>query len=346
MSFCKTIIISPSGNFYGSEQVLFNFLSHTTQSYKIYVPRDSIFYRKLQIFNQHGVIGFGDIRWLYFKLFCQLFLGSYKSLYINEGGHVKYAKLIARILRPITVVLHIRLLEDCKANRLGQLPPNMVLVSVSDYISTHLKSYAHHKIYDPLDTLPIIGHAKSRNSQNFCIGIIGRVSGSKGLTYYNKFFEFISSNPFQFPLEFQFFGDIMKKDPAGKSFHEIYKNHKDFPVVFKGFESNQENLYSHLDLVLHLNPNEPLGRIGLESWARGIPFVCFNSGGSGEINQRLEMDSYSVDLIEGWQESLKVKIENIMEGTKSEDLEKARAGVSNFFSVSRYVIDLEQLFIS
>ena len=48
-----TVIVSPSGNFYGSEQVLYDFLLATTQSYIVFVPEKSIFSQKLEKANLH-----------------------------------------------------------------------------------------------------------------------------------------------------------------------------------------------------------------------------------------------------------------------------------------------------
>jgi hypothetical protein len=39
----KIIIISPSGNLYGSEQVLFDYLVHTSKFSYTFVPKNSIF---------------------------------------------------------------------------------------------------------------------------------------------------------------------------------------------------------------------------------------------------------------------------------------------------------------
>ena len=339
----RTIVISPSGSFYGSEQVLFNFLSNTTKSYKIYVPSNSIFYGKLQVLNKHKIVGFSTVCWLYLTLFWQFFSVPYKTLYINEGGHVKYAKLLAKLFKQIRIVVHIRILEDCNPSRLGQLPSNVLLIAISDYVSNQLNNYPHYKIYDPLDTVPLQQQKFNKDNSKFRIGIIGRVSESKGLKYYDAFFEYIISNPFKLPIEFKFFGDIMEHEERAITFYKQYQD-TDLPILFKGFLNNQDELYAQLNMVLHLNPNEPLGRIGLESWARGIPFVCFNLGGTGEINQLLGMGEYSISMEECWKKSLKTSIEKIMNSTNINDLNAAQAGLTKFFAVSRYVSDLERLF--
>lgn len=339
-----SIIISPSGNFYGSEQVLHNFLSNTKRKYLVYLPSNSILHTKVKHLNNHEFLSFRSIQLLYLKVFLSLFFGSSKTLYINEGGHIKYAKIIAGILKSVRVILHIRLLEDCNSKRLGHIPNNLLLVSISDFISEHLGDYSYCKIYDPLDTKSVgVSDFKNKNSI-FCIGIVGRVSWSKGLRFYNEFFEYISSKRIAKFVEFHFFGDIIKHDDKALSFHQKFHNGTDLKVFFDGYENDQEKLYSHLSMVLHLNPKEPLGRIGLESWARGIPFVCFNEGGAGEINRRLGMMNYSIISNENWMESLVGLIEKIVSGNTLADMERAKTGVEGVFSVSRYVSELEQLF--
>lgn len=227
---------------------------------------------------------------------------------------------------------------------MGTIPNNLRLVSISDYISSYLGNYHHTKIYDPIDIAEINPRKSVKNNDTFNIGIVGRISKTKGLSYYDALFEYLCTENFISAVSFNFYGDVMHQENEAQMFYDRYVNHKKLKINFKGYENSQENLYANIDMVLHLNPKEPLGRIGLESWSRGIPFVCFNSGGAGEINQRLSLNDYSIVLNDSWPETLKIHIERLMTGISNHDLEKAKAGIANYFGVARYVQELEKLF--
>src|SRR5690606_26485924 len=90
-------IISPSGKFYGSEQTLFDFLSRTS-GYDVYCKeeQDGLYNLLLESNFEHRYFKFNNVRYFYLKLF-GLLLFKYKKVYINEGGHSKYIKLLGRI---------------------------------------------------------------------------------------------------------------------------------------------------------------------------------------------------------------------------------------------------------
>jgi glycosyltransferase involved in cell wall biosynthesis len=339
----KAIIISPSGNFYGSEQVLFNFLTNTTKIYEVYVPQSSIFYKKLIALNKHKISSFKSVKLLYIELFFKLMSGSYYSLYLNEGGHINYAKMLATFFRSIKVLVHIRLVEDANSDRIGELPSNLLLLSISKYISGFLNGYRFIEFYDPLDSVEIAERVTPPKLTCFRIGIIGRVSQTKGLEYYDRFFEFISNSPFEHPVSFEFYGDVNVEDVESAQFFKRWKDQSEVQIEFKGFVSDQKLIYHDIQMVMHLNPREPLGRVGLESWARGIPFVGFDEGGVGEINRRLSMDSYSIVRKSNWPLVLKHKIQIIMTKMDENELAIAKNGISNYFGISRYVYTLEDL---
>jgi glycosyltransferase involved in cell wall biosynthesis len=341
----KTLIVSPSGNFYGSEQVLYNFLCNTYLSYMVFVPENSNFHKKLNQLGQHKIVGFGDLRLLYFKIFIFLFSGRYKFLYINEGGHIRYAKLIAGFLKSVRFIIHIRLLEDCDRRRLGDLPKNIQLVSISDYISSKIKSYHPTQIYDPIDTKHLGLTPRKTNTDDIIIAVIGRVSASKGLKNYAALFDFIQQKECRDKLVFKFYGDVMHDEPEADIFFKRYNRHPHFQIQFLGFVEDQHHLYSGIDMVLHLNENEPLGRIGLESWAHGIPFICFNKGGAGEINTKLGMDKFSLNFEENWRQGFLEIIELTLTNSDETDQLKAKEYLAQHFGVKRYVQSLEALFI-
>jgi hypothetical protein len=340
----KTLIVSPSGNFYGSEQVLYNFLSNTNQNYYVFVPESSMFQEKLKKLNNHKIKGYKNIKILYFKILFLFAINKFKTLYINEGGHINYAKIIAKLYFNKKIFVHLRLVEDCNQNRIGVLPKNLKLISISNYISSLLAKYDHIKLYDPIDTKGITSKTKTPTKTHKTVSIIGRVSSSKGIDNYEQFFLYLRKNQPSIPIEFNFFGDVVKTEPKAASFFKRFENHNEPKITFSGFVKNQELIYSSTDAVLHLNPHEPLGRIGLESWAREIPFICFNNGGTGEINQRLNALKFSINIEEGWEQKLLVLLENVLNNKDTSSIREINALLKVHFNVDKYVKELEALF--
>ena len=340
----NTIIVSPSGQFYGSEQVLFNHLEHTAKRYLAFVPTKGKFSQKLKKQNKHKVSGFSNLRVLYLRLLYKLVFQNYNTLYVNEGGHIKFAKIIAMFLPYVKVIVHIRLLEDTESNRLGKLPKNLKLISISNYIrDVLLPEYPSVMIYDPLDASKVSTHNNQSQSGDIRVGIIGRVSLTKGLKNYDQLFKYyFGLNGVKY-IHFIFFGDILQKEEEASLFFDNYKG-KEFPQIeFKGFIEDQEKIFSSIDAVLHLNEKEPLGRIGLESWARGIPFVCFNAGGCAEINETLEMERFSVAFDTDWEEAV-IELISSLKNFSSSEQENARLNLQSYFSIERYLKQLEKQF--
>ncbi|MDC0957043.1 glycosyltransferase [Flavobacteriaceae bacterium] len=342
--FSKTLIVSPSGSFYGSEQVLYSHLDYTKKSYTVFVPFGSFFQKKLKRQHKHNVCEFSNIKLLYVKIFLKLLFERYATLYINEGGHIKYAKLIAKLLPFVNVVVHIRLVEDTSSSRTEKLPKNLKLISISNYIQgLLLPEETSIKIVDPLDVTNVSVQRFKLSKEGIKIGIIGRVSLSKGLHNYEKLFNYYFSLPKVKTVQFVFFGDVIDKEKEVSLFFDKYSGLNFSQVEFKGFVEDQEKVFSSIDAVLHLNEKEPLGRIGLESWARGIPFLCFNAGGCAEINETLEMKRFSIAFDTDWEVKV-IDLISSLDDFSSSEQDAARLNLQSHFSIERYVKLLENQF--
>ncbi len=341
----NTIIVSPSGNFYGSEQVLYNHLKFTNSRFNVYVPRNSIFDEKLKLLDKQTLHQFDSLIILYVKLYLKFFFKRNYTLYINEGGHIKYAKLLAKLLPFVKVIVHIRLTEDTTTNRLGKLPKNVVLISISNFINDLLlPNYNSVKIYDPIDKVEHLSYKKKLGNEIIKVGIIGRVSSSKGLTNYEKLFDYYFNHDTSKRFHFIFFGDVMKNEAKASHFFKKYDGNNFPDIEFRGFVKDQDSIYSSIDIVLHLNEKEPLGRIGLESWARDIPFICFNSGGCGEINQVLCMEKFSVEFTDLWEEKIVNQLSTCLVEFSNNDRALVRENLKKHFSIDRYIRQLEKHF--
>jgi glycosyltransferase involved in cell wall biosynthesis len=339
----QSIIISPSGNFYGSEQVLFDYLRTTGNHYLVCLPKNSLFERKIKSLELHTVVGFKNPISLYLRV-CYFFLVyGCSTLYINEGGHIKYAKLMAYLFPKRKVLVHIRLIEDTKKERIGTtLPDNLQLVSISEYIHNLLPSHLSVvKVYDPMEIIGI--QRVKRASKQLHVGIIGRVTPSKGLGNIDDLLAYLLQQENASNFTVHFFGDIEKELPTVKAFFEKYGSGMYSNILFHGFVENQNDIYPNLDVVVHLNEHEPLGRIGLESWARGIPFICLDQGGTAEINKMLGMSAYIIKKTDGWEKNLLELISSVALLPIEKDIAIAQKNMERHFSLDRYVAFIDEI---
>ena len=272
------IIISPSGNLYGSENVLFDYLKGSSLSFnRIFVPKGSLFQKKLKVAG-YNTFGFTNVKMLYLIIICLLILKQIRTLYCNEAGHVKYVLLLAKFFPKVNFILHVRIIEDTA--RIKKTPQNVRVIAISKTITNGLNSLSH-LIYDGYEFKKVVNWTTRKQSHILKVGIVGRVTKSKGITLFTeKFIEKAGSN-----IEFHFFGDI---DIDFQNSEEIKMLKTMSTSIFHGFNSDKNTIYGSIDLLLHLNENEPLGRIFFESLDFGIPFIGIHKGGIGEIAELID----------------------------------------------------------
>jgi glycosyltransferase involved in cell wall biosynthesis len=291
--FSKTVIISPSGNFYGSEQVLFDFLNYTDREYDIYIPQKSDFLQKVKEMNRHRVYGFSraGLKSLYARIFFKLLFGKYSGVYVNEGGHSRYIGLMARFLPAKKFALHLRMIYDTGVQRLGtKAIKNIRLLAISKYVANAVPaSWSPRILHDPfLFTVPSSTRQPSPVKEGKIIfGIIGRVSYTKGFDLAYAFIRELEKKGRK-DLEFHFFGKPVDDATLLKKSEEL-KTNRFVPVKFFGYR-NREEIYPAIDAVIHFCLEEGLGRIYLEAINEEKPFLGFSSGGLTEIAQAFQLE--------------------------------------------------------
>jgi glycosyltransferase involved in cell wall biosynthesis len=347
MAKSDTLIISPSGNFYGSEQVLFDFLIQSNNQYTVYVPEKGRFIERLRSQKKHRIKSFGqNVKLFYIKLFWLLCLGKYKNVYINEGGHIRYIKLLASILKKRRFIIHIRISEDTITSRIGTIPDNIILICISQYIR-NLISNADTKnikmIYDPY----ILNNRKANTTsygagenKKIKIGIVGRVTHSKGLKDIETFCDFLENKSIG-NIEINLFGDVEKDKPDVMAFYNKAASYKYVRTLFHGFQENKDAIYTSVDVVIHLNKQEPLGRIFLESLDYQVPIIGFREGGIGEIAKLLELDDFMINKDSNWPEDLYNRITHIESNLFR--YSGAREKMGSYFSASAYCKQVEAI---
>lgn len=342
------VIISPSGAFYGSEQVLYDFLQETRNTYEVYVPKGK-FYDILIKQSRHKIHRFGSLALLYSLLVVRILFRQVDGVYINEAGHIRYLKLLARLFPLKQFFAHIRLKEDTNQMRLSGITNNLKLISISRYITwliaenTQIQAVTIHDLYRNSGSLQPF---KSFISENIQIGIVGRVTDTKGIGYVKLFCDYIE-NAGCHSLTLHFYGDIDENSSAVQSFINAAKNYKKAICVFHGFVNDKGEIYNHINCLCHFNPIEPLGRIAFEALNYGVPFIGFCKGGIGEIADCLGLLPFMVDPDNTlWCEQMHSNIIAVVRNEEALNMYSiAQWQMAEMFSPSNYVKQLEALFV-
>ncbi|MFC4674419.1 glycosyltransferase [Dysgonomonas termitidis] len=345
----KIAIVSPSGKFYGSEQVLFDFLSATRHQYIVYLSH-GLFYDKIRGQNKHCPHSYSSVKFLYIRLMFMLLFNKYDGIYINEGGHIKYLNLLADLFPRKRFFVHIRLLEDCHVHRLGKRRNNISYISVSEYIThevmqnTHIQCRILYDIYQPISGFDEIRDMKP---ETICrLGIIGRVTTTKGLHDISRFCEYCEKHVTPFQLEFHFYGDIDGQISGVRSFIERTNSYKQIKCVFHGFVKDKIQIYQSIDILLHFNKVEPLGRILMEALDFGIPFIGFQSGGIGELARNFSVAEYMITDHSNWENAFQNQIINLITNKEKtiECFYNAKKKMKALCSPATYTQKIEELF--
>lgn len=347
----RIVLISPSGAFYGSEQVLFDFLSTTTNIYDVYVPMGK-FHEILNRQAKHIIHSYDNILWLYINLLMRLAVGHVQGIYINEGGHIRYLKILAKIFRHKSFYAHIRLLEDTEKSRLEGTPDNIKLIAVSDYIADAIKKKTNLPVVTIYDLYQSNSHVsamrKPKASGTINIGIVGRITDTKGIDAIEKFCDYTEQQAhFQKPVTVNFFGHVDSLSAKTNVFINKANKYKNIKCLFHGYISEKFTIYTEIDILLHFNQLESLGRIAFEALDYGIPFIGFNRGGIGEIASQLCLDEYMINPDDSdWCSHMLNNVFAVLESpTALMHYESARQKMHNIYSPKEYVSQIEELFI-
>lgn len=344
----RIAIVSPSGNLYGSEYVLLDFLLATRHRYEVYVPQGKL-HNALVKQAKHRLRIFNSLALLYARLAMRLLLHKIDGIYINEGGHIRYLNLLARMFSNKSFFVHIRLLEDTDIGRLQGVQHNVTLISVSDYItdaidrSIHRSAITIYDLYKPAKNAPVA----IRNLEDGIIraGVVGRLTDTKGIDKIIEFCDYIDGQS-TLHIEMHFFGDINRDSAKVSSFISCAENYNNVKCIFHGFVTDKSKMYGEIDILLHFNMLEPLGRIAFEALDYGKPFVGFNRGGIGEIASHLGLTKYMADPeSDSWCERMAQTITTIVQSNDPcIKYAQASAKMRDVYSVTQYVEKIEYLF--
>lgn len=281
---------------------MYSFLSFTKNKYAVYVPyKNNGLYNYLNSLNKHRIISFNNVKVLYLRIFVALLINRIKSIYCNEGGHIRYINFLATLFPKKSFYIHIRLIEDSTEKRLNSLSSNIFLISVSEYIANLIKENTGYK--SEIISSPNRGSTKNDiwyNSLKYKkrIGIIGRITPSKGVEKIISLINYLEENKLD-NLELYFFGDIEDKHERVKNLISVAQDCKYIKCYFHGY-TKRELIYNKIDVVIHFNTTEPLGVIFFEALNACKPFIGFNYGGIGNIAQNIGIADLMLTSLENW----------------------------------------------
>lgn len=342
----SVLIISPSGNFYGSEQVLFDYLSASALPSTVAINERGVFINHMrEAQTAHELSGFDPfrLRSFYWKLLRRLAFGKYHTVYWNEAGHINYVILLSRLFPNKRFIVHVRIIEDTKTQRWFLKPgPNVSFISVSEYIRQNLP-FPSFLVYDPFkfegkENPPLYFAEPLR------IGVIGRLTFTKGIEIFTQLFSMIERKGLGNMFNFIFYGDVSEDV---KNSEWLNKNNNYSFVAFAGFQNDRNVIYNSIDCVMHLSKQEALGRIFLEALDAGKPLIGMNAAGIGEVGNMLGMNDLLLEV--GTGEDLSERILEKMlyvhhnrEGLYS-TVKDARDKAKKIFSLSDYTATIDKI---
>jgi len=330
----QSIIISPSGHFYGSEQVLFDYISASKISHIVMVKGKGILYKKLKSLEHIASFSFHSILLLYLKIYLRCLVSNIHSVYLNEAGHIRYFQILAKLFPKVKFVIHVRILEDTSNSRwVHKLKSNVEVFSISEFMQKRL-TVKSKLLYDPYRFNQLVNNRTS--PEKFLhVGILGRITNSKGIYDISSLMHLIQHHHGEQMFIFHFYGSFSEDALAAQEELTKFNN-----VFLEKFIENKDDIFSNIHCVLHAAVNEPLGRVFLDAINYQVPFVGINSGGIGEIAQKVDLtamlveaDSVNVHLL------LYKKLLNVAENytTYIEKMILAKMKAESIFSLSEYV---------
>lgn len=334
------MIISPSGNFYGSEQVLFDYLGATKLEPGIALPEKCLLAETIaSAYPRYKLSYFTNkrLKLFYVRVFLGLLGGRYDRIYLNEAGHVKYLLLLARLFPQKRFVIHVRIIEDAAPDRWVIKPPgNVRVLAISEWLKAALPVPAQ-VLYDPYPFSSAPVHVKAAGQLR--IGIIGRVTPTKGLDTLQGLINALRASG-EKGFCFLLFGSVAEEDRKSGWIDKIAGHNE---VKLEGFVEDKDRLYGQIDCVLHLSTQEALGRIFLEALEKNLPFSGFNAAGIGEIARLLGLNRLLAPP--GDVAALMEKLQDIAHRYEEHcrEMARARQKAAQIFNLHVYSATLDKL---
>jgi glycosyltransferase involved in cell wall biosynthesis len=298
----RALIIEPSGNLWGSERVLLDFLRQAINSEwqlavccplstPIIPHLSAIGVRVFPTFIANLHLKPRAYRALaIFRLLAAVWRFQAKLIYVNQAGATRIALAVGRLLR-VPVVTHVRLVEDVtyikRLNADARYLPKIICISkfILSLFGSNIDQTQTAMIYDPYALANNRSwHAPvKRPNQILTVCCVGRLTAIKGQDVLLHAIALLKSEGFAVRLL------ILGEAPPGDQFVEKLKKLAEVlgitdVITWLGYREDVFSSVQGCDVQVCPSHSEPLGRVLFEAWDAGIlPIAWRGSGGSAEV---------------------------------------------------------------
>lgn len=339
------IAISPSGNYYGSEQTLLTYLQNSQLCFCVFLPIkvDEKYLRQIKSIEFIRIGYFSSPTLLYMRVALRLLKNSFgqraTSVYVNEAGHVRYVKLLSQLFRGVNFIVHVRLLEDVRNRQWSvKARSNLKILATSKFIQQELKSLGvlTRVLSSPFRSELLPYRSKRLNCRKLIV--VSRLSEAKGIGYYERLANYFEKRKCR--VEIHHYGT---SDTEATSRIIRLQSLEYVSWISHGFEEDKKKIFSD-GIVLHLNPTEPLGVVLLECLNHSLPFLAFNEGGTGEIGRNLNVAAFLFSSRGNyWMEYIHRILIESSEFSWSVEVQAARKQLTEKYGPIRYAKELDEI---
>lgn len=180
---------------------------------------------------------------------------------------------------------------------------------------------------------------------HFVVGIVGRMAFWKGHDTFVRAAEIILNHCHN--ISFLVAGDLdreINRDYYNDLLCFIQEHHIDQNIIFTGFRSDVENLYTIMDIaVVPSKRPEPFGLVAIEALAMGKPVIATNNGGTAEIIANTGLGEL---ILPDDHHALARKVLSYIkcEADRKNIKKRAPVYIKNNFSITSYVREVEKVY--
>lgn len=296
----KIAAIEPSGRLYGSEYCLLDLLrgvnsasfrwsTYTTQgAFAELLTREAKHSQVIDCLTDNLHL---KNKWTKLKTYLRLFVNLAKQkpdvLYVNQAGILRASHFIAEILR-INTICQVQTLEDAEALSKTGVSYKKVYAFIcnSQFIAdrtlvSHERKCVLYQGISPTQRVPITSPEDRKPEDKLRLGILGRISASKGHYLLAEMARHLLNRHCDFSI--RVIGDGLTTRDTDQWKEYIQASGMQSFFEFRGYRTNLQEEFGALDLLLIPSLAEPLGRVLFDAANHGVPVVVSDAGGLGEI---------------------------------------------------------------
>ena len=297
----RIAVIEPSGGLYGSEFALLDLVEEIggVHEWDLYLPKKAALLDRLKALPVSPVpvlAESGDksrfARWFsYLRLGMKWCRDRPDLVYVNQAGVIRPISFLCGILK-IPIVCQVQTLEDARwVNRKVRRSPairsflcNSRFIARSLLVDEDRKSIFYQG-YHWKNLRP-----PSRPEEDpYRIGLLGRIGESKGHFLLVEAARILRDQKPGEPWKFVLIGSAKTKEEEQRLKDSIREVGLEDDFEFRGYCPDIAAELARIHLLVIPSIAEPLGRILFEAAEAGLPMVCSDAGGLGEVSRHFDI---------------------------------------------------------